>query len=118
MAKVKLDGQWGLYLYVYFSSCGNQAILSEIYQIPNFTLKLKVKVMANVKSDGHIWGLGFNRYVCFLFRGNQTVLAEREQIRGQAHSESQTNGHIWGLEFSRYLFAFCFIAIGPFSVVI
>ena len=35
--------------------------------------KFKVKVMAKVKSDGHIWGLGFNRYVCFLFRGNRTI---------------------------------------------
>ena len=35
--------------------------------------KFKVKVMAKVKSDGHIWALEFNRYVCFLFRGNQTI---------------------------------------------
>ena len=33
----------------------------------------KVKVMAKVKSDGHIWGLEFNRYVCFSFRGNGTI---------------------------------------------
>ena len=35
--------------------------------------KFKVKVMVKVKPDGHIWGLEFNRWVCFLFRGNQTV---------------------------------------------
>ena len=22
---------------------------------------------------GHIWGLGLNQYVCFSFRGNQTI---------------------------------------------
>ena len=35
--------------------------------------KFKVKVMANVKPDGHIWTLEFNRYVCFSFRGNRTI---------------------------------------------
>ena len=35
--------------------------------------KIKVKVMAKVKPDGHIWALEFNRYVCFLFRGNRTI---------------------------------------------
>ena len=35
--------------------------------------KFKVKVMANVKPDGHIWALKFNQYVCFSFRGNRTI---------------------------------------------
>ena len=35
--------------------------------------KFKAKVMANVKSDGHIWGLEFNQCVCFLFCGNRTI---------------------------------------------
>ena len=35
--------------------------------------KFKVKVMAKVKPDGHIWGLESNRYVCFSFHGNQTI---------------------------------------------
>ena len=35
--------------------------------------KFKVKVMAKVKSDGHIWALECNRYVCFSFRGNRTI---------------------------------------------
>ena len=35
--------------------------------------KFKVKVMAKVKSDDLIWALEFNRYVCFLFRGNRTI---------------------------------------------
>ena len=35
--------------------------------------KFKVKVMAKVKPDGHIWGLEFNRCVCFSFHGNWTI---------------------------------------------
>ena len=35
--------------------------------------KFKVKIMAKVKPDGHIWALEFNRYVCFSFRGNRTI---------------------------------------------
>ena len=35
--------------------------------------KFKVKVMAKVKPDGHIWALELNRYVCFSFRGNRTI---------------------------------------------
>ena len=35
--------------------------------------KFKVKVMAKMKLDGHIWGLEFNRCVCSSFRGNQTI---------------------------------------------
>ena len=33
----------------------------------------KVKVIVKVKPIGHIWGLEFNRYVCFSFRGNRTT---------------------------------------------
>ena len=35
--------------------------------------KFKVKVIAKVKPDGHIWALEFNQYVCFSFRGNRTI---------------------------------------------
>ena len=35
--------------------------------------KFKVKVMVKVKSDDHIWAIEFKRYVCFSFRGNQTI---------------------------------------------
>ena len=31
--------------------------------------------MAKEKPDGHIWGLDSNRYDCFSFRGNRTILA-------------------------------------------
>ena len=33
----------------------------------------KVKVMVKFKPIGHIWGLEFNQYVCFSFRGNLTI---------------------------------------------
>ena len=39
----------------------------------HLTLKIKVKVMAKVKSTGQIWGLDFNRYICFSFLGNRTI---------------------------------------------
>ena len=42
-----------------------------------WTWKFKVKVMVMVKPDGHIWALEFNRYVCFSFRGNQTIFRPR-----------------------------------------
>ena len=32
--------------------------------------------MAMIKSDGHIWGLEFNQYVCFHFVAIKTFLAE------------------------------------------
>ena len=35
--------------------------------------KFKVKVMVNVKPDGNIRDLEFNRYVCFSLRGNRTI---------------------------------------------
>ena len=34
----------------------------------------KAKVMVQVRPIGHIWGLEFNRYVCFSFRGNRTTI--------------------------------------------
>ena len=33
----------------------------------------KVKVMAKVIHNGHIWALEYSRYVCFSFRGNRTI---------------------------------------------
>ena len=57
----------------------------------------KVKVMAKVKSDDHIWALEFNRYVRFLFRGNRTIFGwdiansifGLENV-GQGHGQGQT----------------------------
>ena len=59
--------------------------------------KFKVKVMAKVKLDGHIWALEFNRYVCFSFRGNRTIFGWDIAIlyltlksQGQGHGQGQT----------------------------
>ena len=35
--------------------------------------KFKVKVTVKVKSYGHIWGIEFNRYFCFSFRGTRII---------------------------------------------
>ena len=35
--------------------------------------KFKVMVMAEVKPNGHIWGLEFNWYICFSLHGNRTI---------------------------------------------
>ena len=59
--------------------------------------KYKVKVMAKVKPDGHILGLDFNRYVCFLFLAIGLFLAEILQIpyltlniQGQCHNKNRS----------------------------
>ena len=77
MAKVKSDGHiWSLgvesicLLFISWLSDHFWLRYSKFYIWP---WKFKVKVMAKVKSDGHIWVLEFNRYVCFLFCGNQTI---------------------------------------------
>ena len=51
--------------------------------------------MAKVKSDGKIWGLEFNQYVCFLFHVNGTILGWDIancifdlEIQGQGHNEN------------------------------
>ena len=49
-----------------FRSVAIGPYLAEIQQIPYLTLKFKVKVMAKVKPDGHIWGLGVQS-ICLLF---------------------------------------------------
>ena len=52
--------------------------------------------MAKVKPNDHIWALEFNRYVCFLFRGNRTIFGwdiansifDLENL-GQGHDENR-----------------------------
>ena len=79
-AKIKPDGHiWDLgvqsicLLFVSWQSDHFWLRYSKLYI---WTWKFKVKVMAKVKPDGHIWALQFNRYVCFSFHGNRTILAE------------------------------------------
>ena len=71
--------------------------------------KSKVKVMAKVKSDGHIRGLKFNRYVRFSFRGDRVIFGwdianfifDLENSRSRSCPWS--DGDIWCLEFNRYV---------------
>ena len=70
--------------------------------------KFKVKVVAKVKTDGHIWILEFNRYVCFSLRGNRTILLRYSklytwpwQFKVKVMAKVITDGHIWALEINR-----------------
>ena len=72
--------------------------------------KFKVKVMAKVKPHGHIWGLEFNRYVCFSFRGNRTIFGWYGKFhiwpwkfKVKVMAKVKPHGHIWGLKFNRYV---------------
>ena len=83
--------------------------------------KFKVKVMAKVKPDSHIWGLKFNRYVCFSFCSNRTIFGwdivncifgvENSRSRSWLRSNLMV---IFDALSSIDMFAICFIVIGPF----
>ena len=56
----------------------------------------KVTVIVKFKPIGHIWGLEFNRHVCFSFRGNRTIFGWdiansilTLKIQGQGHGQGQ-----------------------------
>ena len=75
-----------------------------------------VKVIVKVKSIGHIWGLEFNRYVCFSFRRNRNPLWLRyskfhiwpRKVKVNVMAKVKSDGHIWFLGFKRYVcFSFC-----------
>ena len=81
----------------------------------------KIKVMAKVKPYGHLWCLELNRCVCFSFRGNRTNLGwdiansmfdlENSKWRSWPWSNSMVT---FEAQSSIDMFAFCFVAIGPF----
>ena len=83
--------------------------------------KFKVKVMAKVKPDGDIWGLKFNRYVCFLFRGKRPIFGwdiansifDLENSRSRSWPRSNLMV-IFEPQGSIDMFAFRFVAIRPF----
>ena len=76
--------------------------------------------MAKVKSDGHIWGLEFYRYVCFSFSGNQTIFGwdiansifDLEKSRSRSWPRSNLMVTYEALK-SIDVFAFRFGAIAP-----
>ena len=51
----------------------SRACVWSIFKVTFDLQHSKVKVMVKVKPTGHIWGLGFDRYVCFSFHGNGTT---------------------------------------------
>ena len=83
--------------------------------------KFKVKVMAKVKPAGHIWASEFNRYVCFSFRGNRTIFGW--DIANSIFDLENSRSRSWPRsnplvtfepQSSIAMFAFRFVAIGPF----
>ena len=66
----------------------------------------KVKVMAKVKSTGHVWGLQYNRHVCFSFLGNRLRFNKFHiwpwKFKVKVMTKIKPGGHIWGLEFNQY----------------
>ena len=83
--------------------------------------KFKVKVTAKVKFDGHIWGQEFNRCVCFSFCGNWTIFGRdiANSIFDLENSRSRScpmSNPMVKFEVLRSIdmFAFRFVAIGPF----
>ena len=83
--------------------------------------KFKVKVLAKVKPDGHIWCLKFNWYIWFSFGENQTIFGwdiatsiydlENSRSRSWPRSNPMVTFEAWS---SIDMFAFRFVAIGPF----
>ena len=81
----------------------------------------KVKVMVKVKPICHIWGLEFNQYVCFSFCGNRNTFGW--DIGNSIFDLKNSRSRSWPrsnpmVTFEPYsstdMFAFCFMAIGPF----
>ena len=83
--------------------------------------KFKVKVMAKIKPDDHIWGLEINRYVWFSFPGNRTIFGrdiansmfDLENSRSRSWPRSNLIVTFEALR-SIDMFAFCFMTIAPF----
>ena len=71
----------------------------------------KVNIMVKVKPIGLIWGLEFNRYVCFSFRGNRTTFGwdieysifDLENSRSRSWSRSNLMVTFEALEFNWYV---------------
>ena len=73
--------------------------------------KLKVKLMAKVKPDGHIWSLGVQS-ICLFFvswQSNHFWLRYSKfyiwpwKFKVKVMVKVKPNGHIWVLEFNRYV---------------
>ena len=76
--------------------------------------KFKVKVMAKVKLDGHIWGPELNRYVFFLLLGNWTIFGL--DIANYIFDLEKSRSRSWprsNLMFKRYV---CFLFRGNWII--
>ena len=77
------------------------------------------KFRVKVKSDGHIWGLKFNRNICLSFRGNRTIfgwdmansISHLENSRSRSWPSSKLMVAFDALS-SIDMFALRFVAIG------
>ena len=84
--------------------------------------KIKVKIIAKVKPDDHIWGLKFNQYVCILFCGNLTIFGwdivnfifdlENSRSRLLPRSNLMATFEAWGSIDN--MSAFCSVSIWQF----
>ena len=102
---------------------------------PFWPWKFKVKIIAKIKPTGHIWGLEFNQYVCFSFRGSQTIFGrdiassifDLENSRSRSWPRSHLRlrvqliclhfvlwqlDHFWGVRYSKFQ-TWIFSAINP-----
>ena len=57
------------------------------------------RIVANVKSVGHIYDQASDRYIRFSFRDNMDVLPCQFKVNVMAKVD--IDGHIWGLVFDR-----------------
>ena len=88
--------------------------MPEIQLFKNWPWKSKIKVMAKVKTNGYIWGLVFNPYVCFsdhcVVRYSKLNIW-RGKFNFKVMAKVISDGHTWGPGFNRYV---CFLFHGPF----
>ena len=84
--------------------------------------KSKVKVMAKIKPDGHIWGLGV-QWICLLFvpwQSDHFWLRYSKfhiwpwKFKVKVMAKIKPDGHIWGPRVQSICLRFRFVAIGPF----
>ena len=120
---------WPWYCQIWGLEFKSICLLFVLWQSDHFWLRYskfhiwpwKFKVKAKVKSDGHIWDLEFNRCVRYSFRGNRTIFGrdiansifDLENSRSRSWHRSNLMVTFEVLR-SIDMFAFRFLAIGPF----
>ena len=92
-------------MFAFCLMAGNQTIFGWCSIFHIWPWKIKVKVMAKVKSDSKICGLGLNRYVCFLFCDYWTIVGwdiansisnlENSRSRSCRKSTKIYQGNLW-----------------------